>query len=389
MSITLGISVLSSVTMKGLDTGSYPNEWNTLHANLKHGNFMVKDYCQKFANDDVIPIQVYSSSATAPVLKSFHGLAEIETIALNTSETITGNAGTITYFTYLVTLGAAYKDKKVYFKCVQGNDKLTSEPIYTTDLSEKISDGRIKRIDCSNYLRGEAGLKGYWILWDDLPDNALYFYVDGQTREMNTVSEVEKLETSQSDVLVSSKLKSGVNMLLDGLPRYMALKINAASLVDFFAINEVEYVRDGDIDFDNFGSSTLHEGSISLTEKNTLGLNVISLGFETTTEDTIMVQNVIKLDQTGNFEVTNITGYSIHSIFVRHSATSSGNDATISAGSTVSGQEYISQYVGAISGTKSHNFPIHDLPQTGDKIYFGISGTGVKLDVTIQYIYAG
>lgn len=389
MSIDLGISILSAVTFKRLDVGSYRNEWNTLHKDLKYGNYMIKEYCQKFNNNDVIGIQVYSSDSTPPVLKSFCGVSEIETIALNKSTTITGSAGTITYFTYLVTLDAAYKDKEVSFECTQDTDKLTSEPIYTTDLSDKLNNGRIKRIDCSNYLRGEAGLKGYWILWDDMPDNALFFYVDGQTRDINTSTEIEKLESSQSDVLVSTKLKAGVKLSLDGLPRYMCIKLNAASLVDFFAINEIEYVRDGDADFENFGGSTLYNGEISFTEKNTLGLNVISLGFETTTEDNIMIQNVIKTDQTADFEVTNIEGYSIHTIFVRHSATSSGSDATISAGSTVGGQEYISEYVGSITGTASHNFPIHDLPQNGDKIYFGVSGIGVKLDITIQYIYAG
>ena len=103
----------------------------------------------------------------------------------------------------------------------------------------------------------KAGLKGYWILWDDMPDNALFFYVDGQTRDINNSTEIEKLESSQSDVLVSTKLKAGVKLSLDGLPRYMCIKLNAASLVDYFSINEIEYVRDGDADFENFGGSTL------------------------------------------------------------------------------------------------------------------------------------
>ena len=113
MSIDLGISILSAVTFKRLDVGSYRNEWNTLHKDLKYGNYMVKEYCQKFNNDDVIGIQVYSSDSTPPVLNSFCGVKKIETIALSKSTTITGSAGTITYFTYLVTLDAEYKDKEV------------------------------------------------------------------------------------------------------------------------------------------------------------------------------------------------------------------------------------------------------------------------------------
>ena len=65
-------SVLNSVTFKDLTSGTFPNAWNTLHADRKQAGYAVYDYCQQFDKDDVIYLQFTSDSATVPDLKVYN-----------------------------------------------------------------------------------------------------------------------------------------------------------------------------------------------------------------------------------------------------------------------------------------------------------------------------
>ena len=389
MNENISISIVSPITGKDLTNGSTPNEWNTLHYNYRHGNRLIIPYCQKFNKDDVITVPISSKSNAAMTMKLYDGAVLIETISGVLARTITGDAGTISHFNFTITFDSDYYEKEIDIIVEQGTDVLTFEPVLITDLSSGLADGTIKKIEYTNYNREDTDVFGFFVDWGTLTSNedkTLFFYVEAQNFALKDSDESEILEGSQYKTLISASLFSGGILATDPIPVYMVRRLEAVSLLDFFAVNGIEYVKDGAVEAESFGGSTSFQATINLTEKRIKGLNVNTLEFNEIENTDDMVQVEKLTDQTSDFSVAVPDGYMLHAIFVRHSATSSGGEATFSAGSTVSGQEYISQYVGAITGTKSHNFPIHDNPETGDYVYCSIAGIGVKLDVTIQFI---
>jgi ribosomal protein L21E len=389
MNENISISVVSPITGKDLTNGSLPNEWNTLHENIRNGGKYVIPYCQKFDKGDIVTVPISSKSNATMTMTLYSGAVLIETIIGTLENSIVGDAGTIYHFCFDITFDSAYYDKEIDIFVEQGTDVLTFEPVLIEDLSEAIAEGRMKKIEYTNYNRTDTDVFGFFVDWGTLTSNAdktLFFYVESQNGSINDSDESEVLEGSQNKTIISASLFSGCLLSIDVIPLYMVRRLEAVTLLDFFAVNGIEYVKDGAVEAEQAGSSTSLQATINLTEKNIKGLNVNTLEFNEIENTDDMVQIEKLTDQTSDFSVAVPDGYMLHAIFVRHSATSSGSNATFSAGSTVSGQEYVSQYVGAITGTKSHNFPIHDNPENGEYVYCGIGGIGVKLDVTIQFI---
>lgn len=388
-------SIINSLTAKELSATDLPNWLNTLHENLKHGNHGILDYCQKINSGESNYLQFESDLDETPVLKSYlrSTNAVIETISVTKVSEIIGDDNRYYYNAVLVG-SASYLEKEFYMILTQGSSILTFEPIYCYDMTTDIANGIIKKIRCTNFQSStqvSSDLNGYFIDWTvggDATDHCMAFWVEGQLREMGGKDESELLEGSQSVDLISSSHYSGRVFKTDPLPDYMIEKLKAATLLVFWTINDLQYIREGALSVEPFGGSTSFQATIKANQKNALGINVDNLGITSSTEDT-MITNDNQLNQTADFDREIPDMYVVHDIIVAHSASSSGNNAAITIGYSLGGTEIVDAVNGEIvQADDPHSFPVHNSNSltAASRIYIGISGSGVVLDFYIQFI---
>lgn len=272
-------------------TGSdtvFPNMWNTLHADRKQAGARIISYSQKFQKDHICYIQIESDQDDFVVLKSYNSItrAEIETFTIKWDQNIgvTGQrhgSSNFRYYTnFVVTLDAPYYEKNVYFKATQGAFTLTSEPVFTTDLTYLIQSGRMKYIKYTNLDRVEGDLDDRFIDWSILQSTGKYldFFVEAQDRELNNTDESEVLDGSQSKTVLSAVYFPGVVFKTGAIPHYLVDKLSIISSLDVFTINEIQYIKSGGVEQEPFGGSTSYQISMKLTQKNAIGINVDNIG---------------------------------------------------------------------------------------------------------------
>lgn len=271
-------SVLNSVTFKNL-TGSYPNASNTLHALRAHGNSKIISYYQKWNTGHVIYLQFESDSAVSPTLKSYNGTVEIETFSVTTSKSY-GTISVRYFYNFIVTLDGEYTNKKFYFKLTQSAITLTSEPCYCYSMTDDLAKGIIKYIKYTNLDRIESDLDSRFVDWSILASTGNYmdFFIEAVDVEMNESDESEVLEGSQSKTVLSAAYFTGRTLKTGGVPDYMVARLGMASSLDVFTVNDIQYIKDGEVGTERFGGSTSFQCSIKLTQKNAIGINVDNIG---------------------------------------------------------------------------------------------------------------
>lgn len=271
-------SILNPVTFKNI-SGTYPNMWNRLHADRRQAGGRIIPYQQKFNNNHTLYLQFESDIADAIILKSYCGTVEIETF----TGAYASHYGTSDnrYFTnFTVILDADYIDKEVYFIATQGANSLKSEPILTTDLTDLINKGIMKYVKYTNLDRIESDLDDRFIDWSALEStgNYLDFFVEAIDAEPNDSDSSEILEGSQSKTVLSASYYSGRHLKTGAIPDYLCTRLGMASSLDVFTVNDIQYIKQGEIGQDRFGQSTLYQCSLKLTQKNAIGINVDNIG---------------------------------------------------------------------------------------------------------------
>lgn len=377
----IGSSIANPVTFLNL-TGTQPNDWNTVHGSRKHGRHFIIPYCQRFDKDDVVTVQFYSDSTELPVMKTYQNSIEIAEIIGTLEITIDDR----TYFNFEITFGSDYYDKTTTIIVTQSTDTLTSEPVYIEDLSEEIERGEVKCIRYSNFDRYYTDIENFFLEWSVLPDT-LFFYVEAVDREIADKDEIENLTGSQAIYTTTAQLFAGINLKTAGIPKYMFRKLEAVSSLDYFAVNGLQYVKES-TENSTFGGSTSFQAGVKLVENNTLGINIDDLGIMALTEKE-WIKWETHHDKTGDFDVEIPDNYMLHTIMVKHSSGSTGNPATVTAGTTEGGTDYIEATNGTIDETGiTYSFAIHDRPNltAGGRLYIGLSGVGVKLEFYIDYL---
>jgi len=383
--MALNVSILNPIHfVSKAAAGAWLNDDNTLHANRVQGDYSVLPYCQKFNLNDDIVLQFSSDSDTLPVLIAYCDGDQIEEVTGGLTKSVYGTEGEKHYFNFTIEAGNDYENKIINFELSQGTDEFESDPIFVYDMAADKITGSINKISYFNFDRDDTEMGANFVDFESLNETPLFFYIEAQSREANDKATSEILDGAQRKTIISASLFPGNICKTEGVPKYMFRRMQCASILDYFAINEKEYVVDGAVTAEMFGNSTLMQLSIPVIEANAIGINVDNLKYEV-----MAGLREIKPEKYTNkisdFEATTPENYNVHFIQVEHSATSSGNEAVITCGETSGGVEYIVAENGIIDDpTIRYNFEIHDSPA---KLYFTIAGTGVKLDVTIHYNY--
>jgi len=285
----LANSQVNSITFKNL-SGDYPSKDNTLHNSRKIGNFKIIPYCQKFHSKGelmhIAYIQFSSDVSTDVTVKAYDSRtrALLQTISENNRIYIPGTYA-IYYMQFAITLGSTYANKEVYFTATQGSDVLTSEPIYVSDYTDLIEKGILRYVKYTNFDRADSDLDSGFVNWSIIPSTGHYmdFFIEGIDLTPNDTDNVEVLHGSQNETILSASYFSGKVLETGGIPDYMAEKMGISSSLDVFTVNEIQYIKNGEINQNRYGNSTSYQISMKLTQKNAIGINIdnIDLAGET------------------------------------------------------------------------------------------------------------
>ena len=382
-------SVLNSITFKYLNGGN-PNQWNTLNENRYQAGYTNMPYYQPFQHGETIYLQFTSDTATIPTLNIFAPEFKSSISGTLVSSYITGVAPRY-FFNFEIDLGSEYYDQIVRFTLVQGAITLTSEPICYVDLTDYLTRGEIKKFKYTNLDRNNSDLSNGWVDWSVI--DFMQFYIEAVDIDPVYSEESEILEGSQNKVIVSASNYSGINLKSGGIADYQVLKLKAASSLDYFEVNGIQYIKEGEVDASRIGNSTLHEISVNLTEKNTVGLNVDDLGIEFIDQTEVPMAIIPKRNTAvtpAGWQVENPEGYMLHSIWIKHAATSAAN-AIVNVGTTILGSELVDNILGDVPkadySTSWLSVPIHYVkdPDSSSNIYVSVTGAGAVLDMIMNF----
>jgi len=365
-----------------------PNEKNRLHEDLKQGNKLIIPYCQKFNLNDTVQLQLCSDVITVPTLTAHRNKtgigATIDTITGSLVETRTGAEGTRYYFNFDITFDSAYLEKIIYLKATQGSESLIFEPVWVSDLTTDLANHQILKIEYSNFDKFDTDLQDFLIDWENITttDNILYFYVEAQDNDTSDQDESENLDGALNKTKISASNFFG-NVLKTGLiPKHLYRKLELVSSLDFFAVNGIEYLKDGAVDAESKEGCTSVQCSVKLIDKIATGINIDNLSVEFMAQ-VIQVDGELHTAKSGAFDVAIPSGYMFHCAIAKFSSTSSGNPGILTIGSTLGGTEYVDETGGAIADSSYHTYNAHDLSA---HVYFYVSGAGVKMDVYVQWL---
>lgn len=274
----LASSIVNSVMFKNIPASvTYPNNENTLHKDLKHGQCRIIPYYQKFPKDHPLKLQFMSDVPDTLLIEYMIGNAVVNDDSAEYS-THYGTTNNRYYFNYSMILGSWIYDKKFWIRVTQGTDVLTSEPIECKDISKELSSGLLKYIQYSNLDRIESDLDNRLVDWYALDDGFMDMFIEAIDAAPNDNDSIEILEGSQSKTVLSASYFTGKELQTGPMPDYMMTKIGAISNLDVFMINEIQYIKTDSFDISRFGNSTSYQGSMKLTQKYAIGINVDNIG---------------------------------------------------------------------------------------------------------------
>jgi hypothetical protein len=339
---------------------------NTLFAERPFENHLLYRYTQKFISGDTVTIHV-------------------KVAILIAIPTVTAIKQDYTNINIVPSLIATYTDFKIYtfnvdmslygsnfrVKVVAGSDTWMSEPV------EVISDidyflilewfNFDNAFDCeystglTHFIRIEGILKDYE------PGGEMSLY-DNQ-------GELSKLKETVIRIL---RLQTGV------IPDYLAEKIRVGMAHDKFFVNDIEYVSDSLPDISTVNFTNLKELSVSLVQRNVLGINTHDIGFDVDAMATCTMVKVLEdLNTSGNIQFAIPVDHMIHTVTVFHNA---GTGLLVTAGSTPGGNEVIYGIRPDSTDNKNITANIHQDFKDLSTLYMSITGTAADLDVYVQLI---
>lgn len=374
---TFIISPLNSLTFKELD-GKLPNFNNTLDKwDVYKDSINVKE-CQKFLNSETITTQLRTDFTTITANL-------IDSSGNSTALTVTEVSSYTNYNFYNIEVSGQSNGK--YYIIVSGTkdaetrnfesewfELVSGKAIRTTGDEVRIIEG-YKRVEYYNfdpssfYIDYSTGIRHFfWIPAEIYAINPL-----GEVDVYNNLDNKEKLEQTNFRALTIKTRP---------ILRHLMLKLSEASSMDYFAINDVEYVLTEVLEPSYYGDANLVTIETQIEERFTIGINSDDEGF---TADQFIIEGGLVLNigkddlSAGTLELTVPEGYAVRFIDWRLTA---GSSATVKIGKTPGGVEIMRDKTLTIIGEKQSiaKTDIVDWDGTGT-IYVTKTGVGSVIDI--------
>jgi len=366
----------NSIRFRKVDA-NFTNFDNTLTANERFFNDSIFTYCQRFLETDTVTIQAKSTINTVPTVKLYDSINNETTLTASLVSSYDQDNDTVNdlfFFEFQVPMTGLTEEQ--YLIVSQNGIYWKSEPFKADpELLTELQNGEAMKIE---YYNTDNALQ-----MDFSTDITFTIYVEGYIKDYGFGGE-SSVYDNQDEL---TKLKETMSRLMTFktlyIPRYLAEMIRIASGFDVFVINGVSYVREDLPEITPLESSNLVELSMTLNDKEYLGVNTHDIGFDcdviiTPTGD-IMV--LTELNASGSVSLVIPAGYLIH---VMRAIWVSGTSVEVKLGQTVGGDELVYPFE-INSGYTKETVSIHaDEDRENDTtIYATITGGVANIDVQL------
>ncbi len=356
---------------------NYPHFDNTLTANERFFNDSIFTYCQRFLETDTITIQIKSTSSTVPTVKLYDSENTETTItaALITSYDQDGDTVYDLFF-YEFSVSMNTLTDEHYLKVSQNGIEYISEPFKAdSELLTELQNGEALKIEYYNsdnalQVDFSTGITFKLYIEATLKD----YGFGGESSVYDNQDELTKLKETMTRLMTFRTIE---------IPRYLAETLRIASGFDVFVINGVSYVREDLPEIAPVEGSNLVEYSMTLNDKEYLGVNTHDIGFNCDESVIIIsdIMNLTELNASGSVPLVVPAGYLIHVI---RAIWVSGTSVSVKLGQTVGGDELVYP-ISLNSGYTKETVSIHaDEDRENDTtIYATITGGVANIDVQL------
>lgn len=372
------ISYLNSIRFRKVDS-NFPNFDNTLVVDEKFFNDSTFNYCQRWLTSDTVVVQAQSGSSTLPTAvatKSDNSTVNLTVTQVSAYDQDGDAVNDLFFFSFSVDM-SLFTDE-TFVTVEQDGVTYKSEPFKgDSGLLDELQSGEALKLEYYNNdnafnidFSSGAGSITYTIYIESTLKDLGF---GGEISEYDNQDEVEKLkETVQRLLTFRLELK----------PRYLAETIKLASSCDNFVINGVSYIRQEQPDISAIETSNLVDFSMTLVDKEYLGVNSNDIGFDCDTPST-EAEIMVKTEENASGSITFAVpaGYMVHTL---RSQWVSGTSVSVKLGISVGGDELV--YPREINSTDTdRTTSIHgDINRDSDQdIYATVSGGVANLDLQI------
>jgi len=378
---TFIISPINSLTPKKLD-GLLPNFNNTLDRFDKYTDSINVPECQKFLTSETIPTQIRTDfdTITATLIGEDGGQSNLPVTEVSSYSNfsfynfyITGQG--VGKYRVIVT---ATKDTETVNCEFEPFELVSGTSTRITGGEVKIIEGykRVKYYNSENefYIDYSTGIKHF--IW--IPAELYWINPLGEVDVYNSLDNKEKLEqTNFRGILLKSR----------PMLRHLFLKFSEASSMDYFAINDVEYILPEVLEPSYYGDANVGTIEVQVEERFTVGINSDDEGFTCDQQiiDGGLVMNIGQDNlSAGTLELTVLEGYKVKSIDWR---LKSGTSATVKVGTTVGGEDLSRPKTStvALDPVSIEKSKILDWDGTGT-VYITKTGVGAVIDFWMTLI---
>lgn len=323
-----------------------PNRENTLSYDKKVGSWTIKEYCQRFKNDDVVTSQGGSESSTLPTIEVYAPelVGTITPVLVNTLD------GTY-YFEWEVDF-SNYSDK-FQIKVTQGDYVFLSEYLKGDDLQEELDNGSVIRFDYTNAAK-EVDYINFEI--DYTTGIEFFFYVEGALTEQDFQGSKEVITNVNRKVMTEAQLYIQQKLVTEEIPEFMSELIGIALSHFYCLINDLQYVVDGVPEIEQVEKTNMQLLKQTVIQQDPVAFNTNNRGLINT--DNVKTLDLRNVTTSETFEVTK--EYILHVLYASHEPSSTA-DFTYDIGTTPGGDDIIS---GALAGNIPLSGGTNQIPQT-------------------------
>ena len=360
------ISVASSIKFRPVVSGALPSFDTVFHEDETYLNSALTGYCQKFTALDtevLIQVKVLTGYTIAAYYSEGEG-GEWQSIGSGTLEV---DGAEYDYYEIEIDFSTFTDLVRFRIDILDGatvEETWYSEPCQlTTETLQKVEFFNLENAFEVDYSTGIAHL----------------LRVDGELKEYKPGGETTVFDNQNEVTKIKGELKRTLVFRTEPIPRYLAEMLACACMHDKFFINEVEYVAEGNAEYEN-NASTLGVFSVTLTQRNVIGLNTHDIGYDCDTQATGDSMVLEELAASGQKSFTIPDDYMILSITGNRVA----GDPVVKAGITPGGDEILYEMnLSTGNPTEVSLVPTDKNSVTGGTLYVDISGAGATANIYI------
>lgn len=325
------VPIAQSLRFRRQDS-NYQNFDNTLLKDERFFNDTIDTYCQRWLTTDTVTVQIQSDSATLPtavLTRSDNSTVNLTVTLKSQYDTDEDTVNDLFFFEFEIDM-SVYTDES-FVTVNQGSDTYVSEQFFgDADLLTELQNGAALEIQFFNL------------------DNAFQLdFSTGITYKMYVESYMKDLEFGGEASVYDNqdeltKLKETVQRLMtlrtDYIPRYLGETLKLGSSMDEFVVNGVSYVRQDQPEITPLEGTNLVEYSMTLNDKEYLGVNTHDVGFDCdspVSNGDIMV--LVENNASGSVSFPIDGGYLIHTLKAEYVS----GTPEIKLGTTVGGDDLV------------------------------------------------